>query len=121
MECLDYVNATCDLVIRDVHAHVCAAVQAHLLQPSCAKIRCNNLLQVEAECIAAYNWNDASPHTPYLAFNTANLMLGVRKISHDPPCDLFRGLSVRLTEVNGLCRQGRVIIWPQVRVCQSVR
>jgi hypothetical protein len=71
MECLDYVNATCDPVMRDVHAHACAAVQAHLLQPSCAKfIRCNNLLQVEAECIAVYTWNDASPHTPYLAFNT---------------------------------------------------
>jgi len=72
MECLDHVNVTRDLAMRGVHARVYSAVQAHLLQPSCAQFICsNNLLQVEAECIAAYTWNAVSPHTPYLAFNTA--------------------------------------------------
>ena len=132
LQCLDHVNAHGDVTMRNIHGHANAWVQHHLATPGFVQfIHTNGLSQVEAQCIAAYTWDHASPHAPFRAFNTAcrtrdiaslvlwrhfsfHILKGLSRLPVEPPCQLFRGLAVKLTEVNGFYRQGKVILWTQL-------
>jgi serine/threonine protein kinase len=75
IQCLNHANATSDPAISILHTRVDTDVRAKLSEPRCVQfMNCNNLLRVEAECIAAYTWDDPltySPHTPFRTFNSA--------------------------------------------------
>jgi hypothetical protein len=133
MQCLDYVNVLGEVTMRDVHGQVNAWVQHHLTTPGFVRfMNINGLSQVEAGCIAAYTWDNAlSPHAPYKSFNAAcrmrnfasllhwqhfsfHILNGLSRLPIEPPCELYRGLNVKLTEMSGLYSQGRVILWSQL-------
>jgi serine/threonine protein kinase len=86
MQCLNHANATSDPAIIILHTRVDADVRAKLLEPRCVQfMNSNNLLRVEAECIAAYTWDDPLAyllHTPFRAFNSTCRKRDIQTLFH---------------------------------------
>jgi serine/threonine protein kinase len=86
IQCLNDANVTSDPTISILHMRVDADVQTKLLEPRCVQfMNSNNLLRVEAECIAAYTWDDTSTnqlHAPFRAFNSACRRRDALTLSH---------------------------------------